>query len=210
MSHIVFDFDGTLADSLPVLLKVYNELAPKWGTNHISQADWPRLRQLPFTQGIKEIGVRPYRIPALLAEGKRELQAHSHEIELFPDVPNLIRQLHDDGYQLHILSTNSTAVVRTVLDKAELNPYLGILRSSRYFGKAQALRRFLKQNKVSARDVWMVGDELRDGAGARKVGIRFVAVSWGFQPAEVLSQENPVAIVRKPSDIRKIIRDGRG
>ncbi len=204
-AKIVFDFDGTLADSLSVALRVYNQLAVPKNLRTIDLVEWQKVRTMSVPQGLKYVGVRSYQLPGLLSKGRRELQAHAGDIRLFAGIKPLAKQLVKDGHQLYVLSTNSRIVVQTVLEKEALDTMFDILNSAPVFGKAAALKKLIKLTHSDPNDIWMIGDELRDGQGARKAGVKFIGVNWGYQPAQVLHAALPVAIVQKPAEIKQII-----
>jgi phosphoglycolate phosphatase len=204
---IVFDFDGTLADSLSVMLDIYNqEIAPKWGLKQVTTDDWHMLRQSSITKGLRYIGVKPYQLARLLTEGRRLVKARGGDITLFPGVVELVKQLVKEGHDLYALSTNDQTLIREVLAAAGIAEYIDVLKSPRIFGKANSLRRLLKQTRVSSQDGWMIGDEVRDMVAAKRVGMNAMAVTWGFQPEATLAALRPQAIAHSLKDIPRLIR----
>lgn len=204
-SVIVFDFDGTLADSLSVMLRVYNEIAAMRGLLEVRDAEWQKLRRMRITEGLRFIGVKPYQVPGLLALGKRQLQAHKHEISLFAGIADVIKQLSEAGHELYVLSTNSKDIVQSVLAKHGLIEFVHVLGSSKIFGKAQAVRHLIKKLKVDPGNVWMIGDEIRDIQAAKRAHVRIIAVAWGAQPEDILSAAGPTAIASKPQEIVSLL-----
>jgi phosphoglycolate phosphatase len=204
---LIFDFDGTLADSLTVMLDIYNhEIAPKWNLRTVTSDDWHRLRQSSITKGLRYVGVKPYQLARLLTEGKRLVKARSSEIKLFPGAAKLIKQLAKDGHEIYALSTNDQALIRDVLRGAGIEEQIHVLKSPRIFGKANSLRRLLRQTGAQAASAWMIGDEVRDMVAARRVGMNAMAVTWGFQPEVTLAALKPQAIARQLEDIPKLIQ----
>lgn len=206
-SCIVFDFDGTLADSFDVMLQIYNELAKTRGMQPVAEKDWLELRKGTIAQGLKWTGAKPIQLPGLLAQGLKLVESRTADIKLFPDMIPIIHKLASDGHQLFVLSTNSQALIQQVLNKHGIGQELNVLKSSRVFGKAAALKKLIRTHKLQPGSVWMVGDEVRDMLGAKRAGVHPVAVSWGFQPAETLQALGGVTVVRQPSDILKLISD---
>jgi phosphoglycolate phosphatase len=203
---IIFDFDGTLADSLSVMLDIYNrEIAPQWNLRPVAPEDWHILRQSSFTKGMRTIGVKPYQLAKILNEGRRLVKSRSGDIKLFPGAAKLIKKLADDGHDLYVLSTNDQAVINDVFKAAGIAECIQVLKSPRLFGKASSLRRLVRQTGVPPGDAWMVGDELRDMSAAKRVGLKSLAVTWGFQPEITLAALRPTAIAHKLSDIPDII-----
>ncbi len=205
---IIFDFDGTLADSLTVMLDIYNnQIAPQWNLRPVMAEDWHILRQSSFTKGMRTIGVKPHQLAKILNEGRRLVKSRSSDIKLFPGAAKLIKQLAGDGHDLYVLSTNDQAVINDVFKAAGIDDCITVLKSPRLFGKAGALRRLVRQLGVQPGDVWMVGDELRDMSAAKRVGLKSLAVTWGFQPEITLAAYQPTAIAHKLSDIPGIIQN---
>ncbi|GAC1387917.1 MAG: HAD family hydrolase [Candidatus Saccharimonadales bacterium] len=203
---LVFDFDGTLADSLSVMLDIYNlEIAPKWGLKKVTSDDWHMLRQSSIPKGLKYIGVKPYQLANLIKEARRLVKARARDIQLFPGAAIMIKQLAAEGHEIYALSTNDQAVIRDVFKLAGIEEEITILKSPRLFGKANSLKRLLRQPQVSAETTWMIGDEVRDMVAAKRVAINSIAVTWGFQPEITLAALQPTAIAHTLTDITNIL-----
>lgn len=204
MKTIVFDFDGTLADSIVVMLQIYNELANSRGMRTVAELDWLELRKGTIANGLKWTGAKPMQLPGLLAQGLKLVEARTADIKLFPEMIPVIHSLAKEGNQLFVLSTNSQALIQQVLNKHGIGKELTVLKSSRVFGKAAALKKLIRTYKLQVSDVWMVGDEVRDMMAAKRAGVHPVAISWGFQPAETLQALGGVNLVKHPKDILKL------
>lgn len=204
---IIFDFDGTLADSLVVLLEIYNELAAKRNFRAVNQEDWVRLRQGSIADGLKWTGIHPVQVPGMLTQGLRLLKPRTSELKLFPDMVQLVRELQDERTQMFVLSTNAQDVIREVLDKHGIGDELEVLKSSRVFGKAQAIRKLVKSHHLDPNRTWMIGDEVRDMRAAVRAGVHGIGVSWGFQPPETLQSVTPdIRIAKTPQDIAVLVQ----
>lgn len=202
---IIFDFDGTLADSFSVGLDVYNQLAAKRKIRIIDANDWEKVRRMSFKQALKFAGARPYIFPGLIKEGKNLFKARAHEIRLFKGLDKVIHKLYKDGHSLYILSSNSEDTIHHVLEAAGVHESIEILKSPPFFGKASAIKNLVKSKKLDQSSTWMVGDELRDGIAANKAGVNFLGVAWGLQPEEILLKAMPKYIAVQPKDILKIL-----
>lgn len=205
MKTIIFDFDGTLADSIEVMLQIYNDLAKTRGMRPVSETDWQELRKGTIASGLKWTGAKPYQLPGLLAQGLKLVEARTTEIKLFPNIIPVVKQLAEDGCQLFVLSTNSQPLIQEVLNKHGIGGYLNVLKSSRVFGKATAIKKLLRAYKLEPANVWMVGDEVRDMVAAKKAGVHAVGVNWGFQPGETLLAVGNVTLVKEPEDISSLV-----
>ena len=59
------------------------------------------------------------------------------------------------------------------------------------FGKAARFRKVLRRSGILPPDAICIGDEIRDLDAARRAGIAFGAVAWGFTRAEALQARGP-------------------
>lgn len=206
MAYIVFDFDGTLADMKGLILEIGNEIAAKHNWPPVNEALYKKLSRGSIRDGIKHLGIPLREIPFALLEGKRKLSARTNDIELFADIPALIIELKKEGHEIFVLSANSQKIIQTVLLNHNLLQHLTVLPSSSIFGKASALKSFIRKRRLDKADVWMVGDELRDIEAAKKAGVKSIAVTWGLQHPDTLRAAAPTYVADKPSDISKQIK----
>jgi phosphoglycolate phosphatase len=207
MAYIIFDFDGTLADMKQLLLEVGNEIAVKRGWPPVDEAMYDRLSRGSIVDGIKQLGIPLHELPYLLIEGKRRLSKRTGDIKLFPGIDTLIQDLSGAGHQVVVLSTNSRKLIQEVLERNGLASMAEVLPSSSLFGKATAIRRFIRRRRLGADQVWMVGDELRDIEAGKKANVHTVAVTWGLQHPDTLRAVAPDFIVDQPKQISHYISE---
>lgn len=208
MTTVVFDFDGTLADSLVVMLQIYNELAETRGMKPVTHADWLELRKGTIANGLKWTGAKPFQLPGLLTQGFKLIEKRTAEIKLFPETLPLVRELAARGTKIFVLSSNSQEVIQEVLNKHGIGKEVEVLKSSRVFGKALALKKLIRSHKLDPNNLWMVGDEVRDMQASIKAGVNPVAVSWGFQPPETLAAVGAsVTVAKTQADILEIVKN---
>lgn len=204
MSAVIFDFDGTIANSFPVLFKVYNEMAQKRGYKIVKWEEWELIRRMSIPKALRYVGIKPYQVPSLLGTGRRQLLEKADEIEIFNGMDKVINTLSANKHKIFILSTNAKEVVLKVLKKADLDKKVHTLNTTAVFGKATAIKQLIRRYRLDKKDVWLVGDELRDIQAAAKAKVNSIAVAWGLQPADLLQQANPTKLVQKPSDFYEI------
>lgn len=200
---IIFDFDGTIADSFGVILAIFNEIS---GRDHVSEEEVVKLRKLSLIKAAEEVAVPKWRVPYLLFRGRKMMSHRISDIVPFSEIPDVIKQLHDMGYRLCILSSNSTRNVEVFLDKNKLSEYFtSVYGGIGLFGKARAVRRIMKRYHVQAGDCVYIGDEVRDVEASKRAGVSSIAAAWGFNAAEVLATHNPDALARTPAELPVLI-----
>jgi phosphoglycolate phosphatase len=197
----IFDFDGTLADSFPWFLSVFDRIADRYRFRRIERPEIEAVRGYSARQLVRHLGVPAWKLPLIARHMRRLMAADIAQIALFPGVDRLLRGLVDRGVRLAIVSSNSTANVRRVLGPANaaLIEHFGCGASM--FGKRAKLRSVLRRSGVPASAAISIGDELRDLQASRAAGITFGAVSWGYTDPRALRAHAPDEIFANFEDI---------
>lgn len=183
---VLFDFDGTLADSFSWFLGVVNRLADEFRFRRIEDHEVEALRGLAARQMVAHLGVPAWKLPRV-AHGMRQHMAREiGQIKPFSGVDELLRELSRRGIRLAVVTSNSIENVRQVLgpDNAALIQHYGCGAS--LFGKRPKLRAVLRSSGIPAAEAICIGDELRDLEAAHAEGIAFGAVAWGYTHPETL------------------------
>jgi phosphoglycolate phosphatase len=88
---IVFDFDGTLADTLGALMRISNRLAPEFGYAQIDDDRFAELKYLSAWEVIKLTKVALWKLPFLIKRVKEEFPKEVQNVKLFPDAIELFQ-----------------------------------------------------------------------------------------------------------------------
>jgi phosphoglycolate phosphatase len=195
---IIFDFDGTLADTLGALLRISNRLAPEFGYPQIGDEQLENLKYLSSWEIIKLSKVALWKLPFLLKRVKEEFPGEVRNVKLFPGVTELLNTLKLQGYRLGIVSSNAEANIRSLLSQNHIEHLFDFVTTASTFGKGKAIGRILKQYHCPKSDAIYIGDEIRDIQAARSISIRIVAVGWGFNAPTALMDRQPDLLITKP------------
>ena len=204
---ILFDFDGTLADTASLSLDIINSLAPEFGFAPIKSEELPSLRTMSARQLLTERARIPlWNIPKVSRLERRvreSLARRSGEIAVFPGIPDMMRNLYSAGYELGVVSSNSENVIRDVLTRNRMDVHF-IHAGSKFFGKARAIRSSIRFYGIDRSRAVYIGDELRDVAACKKVGIEMMAVGWGLNAADALEAAG-VRVAETPEELLSIL-----
>jgi phosphoglycolate phosphatase len=205
VAAIIFDFDGTIADSFDYFL---NFLAREAGKRPLTDVQKAEFHGLSLVRMTRKMDVSWLRLPRLLHKCRQEMNPAMKHVEPFPGMPEVIKKLHGEGHQLFILSTNSIGNMHKFLRHHKLDDYFAeIYGGAGLLGKAPALRRLLREQHIETRKAVYVGDEVRDVEAAQSIGVRIVAVTWGFARADELKDRKPAGIAHSPEDIVDIVNN---
>jgi phosphoglycolate phosphatase len=204
---VVFDFDGTIADTLDLALKIYNRIAPEYKFKSIGQQELELLRAEKPQKLLKAYGITDLRLFMLLLRMRKELGKHIPEIRPVEGIRDSLYEIKNDGYKLGILTSNSVINVSKFLENNSLSGIVDFIYSGKsLFGKDRVIRRMLENEKLSPGGVVYVGDETRDVEASKKSGIPVIAVSWGLHTREILNSLHPDRIADRPEELIAFVR----
>jgi len=205
---IVFDFDGTLADTLDAIVRITNRLSGEFGYQKANQDDVEKLRNLTSWQIIKTTGIPLIKIPFLIQMVKAELNneiKHLHPVEGMADI---LAYLNAQGHRLGIITSNSLENVTLFLNNNGWDKFFEFIHSgTTIFGKNQIMHRLIKQENIPKEQLIYIGDETRDIEAAQKLNVKAIAVSWGFNSKEVLAAQKPDFLVDHPREIIGVVEE---
>ena len=187
----IFDFDGTLADSFPFFVQVFNQLAEQHGFKKIDPDLAPTFRHFNAGQIMKQVGMPAWKLPFVVKSFTSLMRQNAASISLFEDVDNLLRYLADRPVTLAIVSSNSHENVSRILGPANTKLISQFECGVSIFGKPARLLKVLKKTGIPCHEVIYIGDQVADLEAARKEEVAFGAVSWGYGAIESLRAHSP-------------------
>jgi phosphoglycolate phosphatase len=197
---VIFDFDGTLADTLSTAIEIYNSVASSYGAKTISQEDIALLRSSRPQELMRNYGVTFWNLPRLALQVKQGLK--QQPVRLHPEIQDVIYKLSADGYTLGILSSNDVDFILPILEQNHLlDTFTFVEGYGRIFGKHRALKRIMRVRKLDPADVIYIGDETRDIEAAKRAGVSPVAVTWGFQTRNAFEKISTPTIVDSQDEL---------
>ena len=141
----IFDFDGTLADSFPFFVAVFNTIADVHGFRRVDMGRAGELRHYGVRQMMEHVGMPAWKLPAASRTFMAMMQENAGFIYLFDGVGEALRHLYAQGVQLAVVSSNSGHNVRTVLGP-ELSALVAWFECGMsVFGKARHIREVLRR-----------------------------------------------------------------
>ncbi len=200
--YIIFDFDGTVADTFDLALEIYNRIAPEYNCRPAGPEDHELLRTKKPQELLKTYGVSRLKLLTLLLRIRKEFSSRIPEIKLVDGMEASLREIRNSGYRMGILTSNSVSNVSKFLAINNLSGLFDFIYSGRsLFGKEKVIRRLLIHENLSAEQVIYVGDETRDIEASKNAGIPVVAVSWGLNHKDVLASLSPDQIADDPEEL---------
>jgi pyrophosphatase PpaX len=207
---VLFDLDGTLIDSGPIILA---------SMQHAIQSVLGR--EIPPEELAKTIGGQGLvaQMEALDAERVDELveayRLHNeplHEtLEGFEGMPVVLAELHDQGRKIGIVTAKRHRTVQLAFDRFPwLEDYVGLVVASedteRHKPDPDPVLAALERFEADPGSAAYVGDSPFDIRSAKGAGVFAVGVGWGgIHPDERLLAEEPDAFVREPEELLRVL-----
>jgi len=210
---ILFDLDGTLADTAPDLAGALNRLRIARG---LVPTPYELLR--PFASagargligaafGLKpgEDGYEDLRVNFL----DNYAAALAVESRLFEDVPALLANLNECGLAWGIVTNKAARFTDPLVQQIGLHE-AGCVISGDTTARAKPhpapLLEAARRLGLAPQDCWYVGDDLRDIQAGRAAGMLTIAAAWGYCGHAGPVTSDADELVSTPLDILRLIR----
>ena len=198
---MIFDFDGTLADSFPWFVSVLDDVARRWRFKTVAPGEHEALRHLSATEIFRHLEVPSWKVPMIAGDMRRRMSRDIARIGLFDGVGRELVRLDGAGVRLGIVSSNAAVNIKRVL-----GPRLWDLIQHRECGagvsaKHGRLTRLLRRAGVAPEHAIYIGDEVRDIDAARRAGMAAGVVTWGYNDASVLRRHGPDLLFRRVEEM---------
>ncbi len=209
-SLIVFDWDGTLMDSLSLIIASFKQAAEKVGLPIPTDTRVRPLIGLGLPEAIRaafgDLKLTAAELDVFRSNYSDTYVKASKTQQLFPGVDELLDMLSAQGFELAVATGKSRAGLERALDQSGLRQYF---RYSRCADEAlskphpKMLNEILALSKVEPKNAMMIGDTCFDLDMAKKAEISSVAVSYGAHPAGQLEASDPAYIASSIADLKQ-------
>jgi len=179
--HIIFDFDGTLANSVPIFLKIYNELAAEKKFKPINAETIPQIRHLSYLKRAEYLGIPLYQIPFIIPVLYKKYKQNISSLQPYEGIFEFLTTLHQQGFTLDIVSSNSQENIIQFLENHNFTYFKNIFCSENFMGKDKVLKKLLKHTNYPIEQCLYVGDENRDIEACMKIKMDCAWVNWGYE-----------------------------
>ncbi|TAM09448.1 MAG: HAD family hydrolase [Nevskiaceae bacterium] len=212
--HVLFDLDGTLADTAPDLGGAANDLLAELGHAPLPQERYrPECSKgargmLAVALGLtpEDAGYESLRLRYLAFYAARL----DRDTQLFPEVRGLLAKLDALRITWGIVTNKPMLYTRPVTQALGLATHAGCIvggdSAARPKPAPDPLLLACELLKVAPEDCWYVGDDRRDMEAGRAAGMRVAAASWGYIGADTDPRHwNADALLHQPTDLLPLL-----
>jgi len=212
LKGIIFDFDGTLANTNDLILRTFKETFEKL----IGEVSEETLLAC-IGPTLEASGVKYYpEDPERFSETYRQLNLAYHDemIELFPGVREMLDLLQKTDLKLAIVTSKRSDVLASGLKVLDMEQYFEVLVAQDHVKNhkpdPEAIHLALSKLELTAEECLMVGDNYHDILAGHHAGMKSVAVGWALKGVDYLKTFKPDYIMEEADDIFEIIGEMNG
>jgi phosphoglycolate phosphatase len=202
---LIFDFDGTIVQSMQVVFGILKELAVEKGFRKVTENDVVTFRNKGSREVIASLKIPFYKLPKVVKAIRKGLEEEMEQIKVVDGLTQVLNELKRRNIGLGILTSNSRESVDKFLSKHNWSYFDFIFSGSSMFGKGKVLKKLMKERNINKEQIIYIGDETRDVEAAKECGIRAAAVTWGYSSRKPLSETNPDWIIDEPKQLLEIL-----
>ena len=202
---ILFDFDGTLAETMMLIHDVFNRLSGVYGYRHLPEEDVEACRHLSIQEFIKHCEIPHWKVPIIAIHARRLMHRDMDQIHPPKGLVEVLTQIHDSGqYIMDILTSNRRKNVLKFLAQHRINWFDEVESTRAILSKKRRVEKYIRQKGLDPSRLYYIGDTTIDVESARHAGAKAIAVSWGLNTAEALARVKPDYLVDEPSQLLDI------
>ncbi len=203
---VIFDFDGTLCDSIPLCIRAFRAAIEPLAGRAVSD------QEIIATFGPSEEGTIQALIPAYLEEGTaaylRCYEAFHEDCRVFPGMRELLANLREKGLKTALVTGKGAKSCVISLQKLGLSPLLDGVETGSPEGpcKPAGMKRLLAQFEVRPEEAVYIGDAVSDIQASREAGIGVISAAWcaSAEWAE-LEAAHPDGLCRNVGELRTLL-----
>lgn len=209
---IIFDFDGTLADTNTGIVRTYQKTLETLGipvpsVERISSTIGLPLREC-FTAGVD--GITDEQADEAVVTYRRLFDGIAiPATTAFPGIVDTLRTLYENGYRLAIATSRSHRSLGILSEKIGVAGFFegmyGVEDVVNHKPAPDMVNLILKDFGIAPEDALVVGDATYDLLMGHGAGCKVCGVTWGNQGREMLSGVDPEYIIDNISELLEIV-----
>jgi phosphoglycolate phosphatase len=209
LKALIFDFDGTIGNSTSFLRSVYNVMAEKLGKKKLrsdreyghahGEGNYP---QLQYYMGIRT----PAEIQRAEAIYRQYLPLYAERVKVYPNIRSVLKELAKN-FRLAVASGNHRRAVQQILRREKVLQQFEFVMDwqRRIKPDPYPLLILLRKMILNPQEAVYITDMVCDIHLAKSIGMKVLAVGYGFQASSFLKPHKPHAYAATPKALIKAV-----
>jgi len=203
--YLLFDFDGTIADSFRLGMAILDDLRPFFNLPLLSDEELYAMRGLPIPVIFKKLGISIFKLPGIIHHAKKSMHLRLNELIPIVGMPEALQHFHKMKIPMALLTSNSSENVLPFLDKHLINVFAWFDFDVNFFNKSRHIRIQMHKRNLMEYNCIYIGDETRDIKAAKDNKLPVISVTWGLQPTVLLEKHKPDYLIDTPTTLLGLI-----
>jgi pyrophosphatase PpaX len=207
---VLFDLDGTLIDSIGLILQSAQFAFAKCDLRCPTDAEWLVGVGRPLPVMFSHFA--PGREADLIA-AYREFQMANHDklVTVYPGVPEMLEALGTAGHRMGIVTSKVSTLAMRGLKLTGIEHHfetvIGMDLCKRHKPDPEPVMIALDRLSSTPEGSWFVGDSIHDMESGNAAGVATVGALWGPFKAEDLAPSHPRFLAVTPGDVVKLVAE---
>jgi pyrophosphatase PpaX len=207
---VLFDLDGTLIDSIRLILDSYHHTLQAHGFPARTDEHWLAGVGTPLRSQFAEWSHDPDLLEAMVATYRvYNLANHDRMVTAYPGVGEMLRRLHDGGIRLALVTSKNRQGALRGLELTGLAQYFDVLVCADDVQNPkphpEPVERALALLGATPDETVFIGDSIHDMHSGRAAGVRTAAVLWGPFGRAHLEETAPDHWLTTPHEVVALI-----
>lgn len=205
MKNIIFDWSGVVRDTVTNQIWIVNNIFKRYGVREISVEEFREHWAQPvalFYQKYLPQGYNEEERSKLFQE--LQLKEDCPKATSFPEVVALIKQCKEKGYFLVVVSSDFPETLFPEVKEYGLEDVFSEIVVG-INDKLESVQKIIEKYNLNVSDMFFVGDSNHEIDVSKKVGIKSIAVTWGFTSEQKLTEHHPDFIACTPQELKDLI-----
>lgn len=208
IEHMMFDFDGTIADTSEGIIRSMHYAYDKLHLRHepderIQNMIGPPLEDM--FSSLLHTADKGYIKKAVSHFRERYAKQGVKELCLYPQVKETLRSFHEEGFKLYIVTSKPEKFVNEICEEQKIKEYFsaitGVSVERQSLSKSERMRELMEIYGITKENGIMVGDRPEDVDAAGQNAVTCIGVTYGFGKKEELKDAGCVRLLDKFSDL---------
>jgi pyrophosphatase PpaX len=210
----LFDLDGTLIDSVRLILDSYHHTLATHGLPPRTDEEWLAGVGTPLTTQFAAWRDDPETLKALIATYREyNLTHHDRMVTVYPGVVDVMRELKGDGITTGLVTSKNRAGALRGLTLAQLEAMMDVLVCADEVENPkphpEPVEKAVRLLGADPRATVYVGDSVHDMLAGRAAGVRTAAALWGPFGRSHLEGAQPDYWLERPEELLMLVRESR-
>ena len=210
LTTVLFDLDGTLIDSVRLILDSYHHTLRAHGIPPRTDADWLRGIGTPLRVQFAEWREHPGLDRMIETYREYNLANHDACVTPYPGIAGVVRAIKSAGYATGLVTSKNRSGAQRGLRLCEIEPLMDVIVGADDVENPkphpEPVEKAMAHLGADPLRTVYVGDSVHDMASGRAARVRTAAVLWGPFTRDDLAPTEPDYWLERPADLLTLLR----